>query len=397
MATDYVDDDFIFDTQWLAMKRAIQGNGILSGMAVTPNGTQPPIEVDIASGVFYANLTRSVYAGGSQALDAAHATFDRWDLLSGVPGGTILYTAGAAAATPKPPDLPAGHIIIALVYVPATTTVILASHIRDFGFWTSLFEHGSRHLPDATNDSLPVGTPSDIGTSNAEGSANAFVRQDHVHKHPSGLGTDLHHGKQHGLGSGPDHSSATIAQLNALVTDANMDDSGSTRTPSTHDHTKHTDRTRRAPINIFGMEVLDVDSKPALASISLPGPTTYRGFKFPDAVVGDYLWIFINTPIGFVSHGDIHLILAATASGNVRIDITTQRILDAISSQDIDSSTLAIPANVPDDITFTATWGWVSTDAGILLGIRRQGTDGADTLTTDLFLLGAYIEYTADQ
>ena len=153
--------------------------------------------------------------------------------MSGVPGGTILYTAGTAAAAPKPPDLPLGHIIIALVYVPATTTTILSSHIRDFGFWTSLFEHGSRHLPD-NGDGLTVGAPSDISTANAVGSANAFVRQDHIHKHPSGLGTDLHHAKQHGLGSAPDHTSATIAQLNALLSDANLDDDGDPRDPNAH-------------------------------------------------------------------------------------------------------------------------------------------------------------------
>jgi len=36
------------------------------------------------------------------------------------------------------------------------------------------------HLPSGT-DPLPVGIPSDIGVANAEGIAEAFVRQDHVH------------------------------------------------------------------------------------------------------------------------------------------------------------------------------------------------------------------------
>ena len=44
--------------------------------------------------------------------------------------------------------------------------------------------HASRHLPNAITDALTVGVPSDIGTANAEGGANAFARRDHVHNHP---------------------------------------------------------------------------------------------------------------------------------------------------------------------------------------------------------------------
>lgn len=63
--------------------------------------------------------------------------------------------------------------------------------------------HGSRHDQDG-GDPLTVGVPSDIGASNQEGSGNEFVRIDHVHKHPSGLGTDLHHNQNHG--HDPDHT-----------------------------------------------------------------------------------------------------------------------------------------------------------------------------------------------
>jgi hypothetical protein len=46
-------------------------------------------------------------------------------------------------------------------------------------------------------DALSVGVPVNIGTANSEGSATNFARRDHVHAHPSGLGTDLHHAKLH--------------------------------------------------------------------------------------------------------------------------------------------------------------------------------------------------------
>lgn len=49
-----------------------------------------------------------------------------------------------------------------------------------------------RHLPLGA-DPLPVGVPSDVGVANAEGNAEVFARQNHVHNHPAGLGFSLHH------------------------------------------------------------------------------------------------------------------------------------------------------------------------------------------------------------
>ena len=46
--------------------------------------------------------------------------------------------------------------------------------------------------------------------------------------------TSARHDQQHALGSGTDHTSATLAQLNSLVSDATLDDSSSTRDPNSH-------------------------------------------------------------------------------------------------------------------------------------------------------------------
>jgi hypothetical protein len=51
--------------------------------------------------------------------------------------------------------------------------------------------HASRHLPNGL-DPLTTGAPSTIGTTNTEGTANAFARQDHVHSHGNQLGGLLH-------------------------------------------------------------------------------------------------------------------------------------------------------------------------------------------------------------
>jgi len=49
------------------------------------------------------------------------------------------------------------------------------------------------------------------------------------------VSADDHHAQQHALG-GSDHTSATLAQLNALISDANVDDDGDARPPLSHTH-----------------------------------------------------------------------------------------------------------------------------------------------------------------
>jgi len=43
-------------------------------------------------------------------------------------------------------------------------------------------KHNATHLPDSAIDPLTVGVPSGLANANAEGTVNAFVRQDHQHK-----------------------------------------------------------------------------------------------------------------------------------------------------------------------------------------------------------------------
>lgn len=48
----------------------------------------------------------------------------------------------------------------------------------------TLQPHAFTHLPQGS-DPLSTGVPNNIGTSNSEGTANAFARQDHIHNHGS--------------------------------------------------------------------------------------------------------------------------------------------------------------------------------------------------------------------
>jgi len=192
---DYANGDYIYAAQHLSMKRAIAGNAIISGMGVTENAP-PDMDVIVAAGVYYASGTRKTYAGGTITINAADPADDRWDIISaGLTG--LTYSAGTPGVVSAIPNLPTvGDILIAAILVPAADVSIEQIQIYTFGFDNILLEHMSRHLPGGA-DALTVGVPSDIGAANAEGSAAAFARQDHVHNHPSGLNENLHHNKVH--------------------------------------------------------------------------------------------------------------------------------------------------------------------------------------------------------
>jgi len=59
-----------------------------------------------------------------------------------------------------------------------------------------------------------------------------------AHSATTGQTANDHHNQQHALG-GADHTSATLAELNSLVSDATLDDSSATRTPSAHTIVSH--------------------------------------------------------------------------------------------------------------------------------------------------------------
>jgi hypothetical protein len=86
--------------------------------------------------------------------------------------------------------------------------------------------HALDHQAGGT-DGLSVDVPSNIGTTNQAGSQTNFVRRDHVHAHPSGLGANLHHSQAHTLGS---HSTKAHSELTGVTSDQHH--------PQVHDHVK---------------------------------------------------------------------------------------------------------------------------------------------------------------
>lgn len=121
----------IFDTDIRILTDGLAGVGVVSGCDVTAQGS-PDMTVAIAAGTIrIASGALVTVASGNGTIGAADATNPRIDLISASNAGVKTVTAGTAAASPKPPDLPAGNVALAMVYVAANDTAISTGEITD--------------------------------------------------------------------------------------------------------------------------------------------------------------------------------------------------------------------------------------------------------------------------
>jgi hypothetical protein len=106
------------------------GTGVLTGCEVTAQGS-PDMTLAVASGTIQpsAGVGAVTVTAGNVAIGTAHATLPRIDLVTASAAGVKTVTAGTASAEPKPPDLPSGHIGLAMVDVPAADTAIQTAQI----------------------------------------------------------------------------------------------------------------------------------------------------------------------------------------------------------------------------------------------------------------------------
>lgn len=106
------------------------GEGILSGCAVTPQGS-PNMTIAVAAGVLQHNgLPVVAIANLTLAIGAANALLYRIDLIKVDPTtGIVAVVVGTAAVHPKPPDLVG--IGLAFVLIPPAVTAITAAFITD--------------------------------------------------------------------------------------------------------------------------------------------------------------------------------------------------------------------------------------------------------------------------
>lgn len=109
---------------------ALSGQGVLSGAAVTAQGS-PDMTVAVAAGVVRIGGAPVQVASGNVTITSADATNPRFDLIAVDSSGTKSAVAGSPAAQPVFPAIPASSVILAAVYVPATDTTIASNQITD--------------------------------------------------------------------------------------------------------------------------------------------------------------------------------------------------------------------------------------------------------------------------
>jgi len=423
MATDWDDGDIVYDTHWLSLKRALAGNAIVSGMGVTEDAPAS-MDVIVAAGVYYSAGAREVYAGGTITIDPADPADDRWDLISGGPAG-LTYTAGVPGVITVPPNLPsADDIVIALVKVPTGAVTIVNANIYSFNWTNLILEHASRHNPSG-DDHLATGVPSDIGTVNAEGTANAYARQDHIHKIPA-LGITT------GLIDDLAVTAAKIALLtitaaqiaNATITDvqiaaANKDGVAGLacmrtlgigaaqacagndarlsdpRTPVVHDYSLHTDRARKIGIDIFGMRA--IGATPIAGSIALGGGgATYYGWEFANA---DTDYILCSGEVPYDRAGstlELWVCLAAAGFANVRMDARAHQTLHASSDPETTCAQTCSTSGGTATYWFSLGTFTITSNYGWQIRLRRNATHVGDTYAASIWLVGMFLQYTAD-
>lgn len=107
---------------------AIKSTGVVSGCAVTPQGT-PDMTVAVASGVVQVLGVSATVTGANATITAADATHPRFDLVTANASGVLSVVAGTPAATPEFPTT--SNVVLATVYVPVGTTSIAAGNIVD--------------------------------------------------------------------------------------------------------------------------------------------------------------------------------------------------------------------------------------------------------------------------
>ena len=126
-----------YETDIAILVAGIAGTGVLTGCEVTAQGS-PDMTVAVDPGSIQpsAGAASVTVTGDDVAIDTADSE-PRIDLVTADPAGVLTYTAGGSApivsgvSGPKPPALPAGHVALAMVDVPAAVTAITTARITD--------------------------------------------------------------------------------------------------------------------------------------------------------------------------------------------------------------------------------------------------------------------------
>lgn len=140
----YSDQWIVFDNDMNKLLDALKGNGVQEGMAVSQRGAGANMSVDVALGIGRANFIHRRFTSTTNvAIDAADGALPRKDVILLLSGGTLAKVTGTPAAAvaigdtgpdtsvPIPPNITAGAIILAEVWVAAAVAQINNADITD--------------------------------------------------------------------------------------------------------------------------------------------------------------------------------------------------------------------------------------------------------------------------
>lgn len=144
------------------------------------------------------------------------------------------------------------------------------------------------------SDTTPVAITE--GATGSAGTATEASRQDHTHASPATWAPDAHL-----LGSAV-HTADTLANLNAKISDATLDDSTASRTPTAHEATHKSGGSDEILLNEFGVPAAAVNFNQqqadgmVLEAVDTPPDSAaeVEGQIYFDTGVGDkhaYVWV----------------------------------------------------------------------------------------------------------
>lgn len=113
-----------------ALVNGIAGTGVVSGCAVTAQGT-PNMTVAVAAGSMGNSGATANVVAANLTISAADPVLARFDLIVVSSAGALSVVQGTSSLTPVFPTVPSGSAVLATVYIPANTAAITNALIID--------------------------------------------------------------------------------------------------------------------------------------------------------------------------------------------------------------------------------------------------------------------------
>lgn len=108
------------------------GNGVLSGLLVSERGAGQNMSVDVSTGSCTSGIKYTETSITNLAINAAHATLLRKDIvIYDVATTNPLVITGIAASEPIPPDITNNDILLGIVTIQPSVSVITNADIED--------------------------------------------------------------------------------------------------------------------------------------------------------------------------------------------------------------------------------------------------------------------------